>query len=373
MTYDETASDDAIGNVCAPASAPATRDGSEFNRLDPNLILDAVDSSGLMTDGRVSALNSYENRVYQIGIEDSQPVVAKFYRPVRWSDDTILEEHAFTCELVENDLPVIRALTTAELANGARYQTDVDPLSQQAETENSLLHHFADYRFAIYPRAGGRPPELDDPDQLEVIGRTLARLHLVGELSEFKHRPTLDPMVWGQASKNTILQGDFLPAELREVYQGLVEDILNVVGQQFSAAGSVSTIRLHGDFHPGNILWGADDTPHLLDFDDCIAGPAIQDLWMFLSGDREYRTARVADILEGYTQFRDFDPRELQLVEPLRSLRQIHYAAWIAKRWNDPAFAKAFPFFAEQRYWDEHILALREQRAMLDEPPVKWD
>ena len=323
-----------------------------FRHLGPNEILDAIDSVGYETDGRVSALNSYENRVYQIGLEGGEFIVAKFYRPERWSDDAILEEHRFTRELADTDVPVIAPVT---------------------DTRGQSLFTHGQFRFATFTRAGGRPPELDNPDQLEVIGRTLARLHLVGELQPFVHRVTITPDRLGQASLEFLLGSELLPPAAREVYNGIVTDMMTVVSAAFEGCADLAQLRIHGDFHPGNILWGRGDTPHVLDFDDTCTGPAIQDLWMFVSGDRQYRTARLADLLEGYTQFRDFDPRELQLLEPLRSLRLIHYAAWIARRWEDPAFKLAFPFFSEQRFWDEHILSLREQRAALDEPPLVWD
>lgn len=324
---------------------------SAFATLGPNQILDALDAAGWETDGRVSALNSYENRVYQIGLENGETMIAKFYRPHRWSDEQIAEEHSFCEELATTDLPVICPI---------------------AMDGGKTLIHEQDHRLSVFPRAGGRPPELDNPDQLEVIGRTIGRLHLVGALSGFKHRVTLGPDRLGTESVNFLLDSPLLPSESRSVYAGVVEDIMDSVNKTFDGC-RYDEIRIHADFHPGNILWGRDDTPHLLDFDDTSMGPAIQDLWMFISGDRQYATARLADLLEGYTQFREFDPAELVLVEPLRALRLLHYAAWIARRWDDPAFQRAFPFFAERRFWDDHILSLREQRAQLDEAPLVWD
>jgi len=286
-----------------------------FQSLEPHQILDAIDAVGWQTDGRVSALNSYENRVYSIGLESGESVVTKFYRPARWTDEAILEEHAFCDALVERDIPVITPLRGAD---------------------GQSLHHSGPFRFSIYPRAGGRPPELDNPAQLAVIGRTIGRLHLVSDTFPFQHRPTIDAIRFGDDCADFLLDSDILPAEQAAIYESVIDDLLPEVHDCLDDF-SYREISLHGDFHPGNILWGSDETPHLLDFDDAATGPAIQDLWMFISG-------------------------------PLRTLRIIHYAAWIAKRWKDPAFVKAFPFFAHARFWDEHIQSLREQRAALDEP-----
>jgi len=284
--------------------------------------------------------------VYSIGLEDGQTIVAKFYRPERWSDETILEEHAFCDALVERDLPVITPIKNAE---------------------GSSLHYAPPFRFSLYPRAGGRPPELDNPEQLAVIGRTIGRLHLVSENFPFQHRPFIDATRLGDECADYLLDANILPTEQAHIYESVVDDLLPEVHDCLDAA-DYREISLHGDFHPGNILWGCDNTPHLLDFDDTATGPAMQDLWMFISGERQYAQARLADLLDGYNEFRTFDEREIALIEPLRTLRIIHYAAWIARRWKDPAFVKAFPFFAEARFWDEHIQSLREQRAALDEP-----
>ncbi len=313
-------------------------------------ILDAIDSVGWQTDGRVSALNSYENRVYSVGLKDGETIVAKFYRPGRWTDETILEEHRFCDVLAAHELPVICALKSAD---------------------QQYLHRVGAFRFSLYPRAGGRPPELDNADQLKVIGRTVARLHLVSETMSFEHRPQLTVSRLGDASANFLLESALLPAEQAYVYESIIDELLDEVHEQVSTT-AYREICLHGDFHPGNILWGSDETPHLLDFDDSLSGPAMQDLWMFISGNREYAQARLGDLLDGYNEFRSFDERELNLIEPLRTLRIIHYAAWIARRWEDPAFQIAFPFFAEPRFWDEHIQSLREQQAALSEPPLRY-
>ncbi|MCL4125984.1 UNVERIFIED_CONTAM: hypothetical protein GTU68_026266, partial [Idotea baltica] len=304
---------------------------------------------GWQTDGRVSALNSYENRVYNIGLDDGSSVVAKFYRPERWTDEAILEEHRFCDALVENDLPVIAPL--------------------KSEAGDSLFTHDV-FRFCVFPKAGGRPPELDNDDQLMVIGRALGRLHLCSDTHTFEHRPTIDASRLGDQSVAFLESSELLPMDVRTAYLSLVHEIMPVVHERFAQSSSVHQFCIHGDFHPGNILWGRDDTPHLLDFDDTGTGPAIQDLWMFISGDRQYAQARLGSLLDGYHEFREFDDRELDLVEPLRALRIIHYAAWIARRWEDPAFQRAFPFFASNRFWDEHILSLKEQRSALDEAPL---
>ncbi|MEE9333858.1 MAG: serine/threonine protein kinase [Granulosicoccaceae bacterium] len=322
-----------------------------FQHLDPVQILDAIDARGWQTDGRVSALNSYENRVYQIGLQDGSNVIAKFYRPERWTDAAILEEHRFCQLLVEYDLPVIAPIA--------------------GENGNTLLEA-GPYRFCLFPRAGGRPPELDNPEQLTVIGRTLARLHSAGEQTSFEHRPTINPARLGDESIALLRNSNLVPSTSHENYFSLVDHIMPIVHERFNSASACRQICIHGDFHPGNILWGQSNTPHLLDFDDAATGPAVQDIWMFISGDRAYAQARLGDILDGYYEFREFDEQELSLIEPLRALRIIHYAAWIAKRWEDPAFKIAFPFFADARFWDEHVLSLREQFAALEEKPLVY-
>lgn len=321
-----------------------------FRGLGPDEILAAVEATGLRADGRVSALNSYENRVYQVGIEDGPPVIAKFYRPGRWSDECILEEHAFTLELAEAELPVV-----APMRGG----------------DGRTLFHAGPHRLALYPRVGGRAPELDDPDHLVMLGRCIARMHNIGALAPFRHRPTLDVESFAVEPARFLLDNGFVPDELRESYRVLAEHLVGRLRMRFDAVREVGRLRLHGDCHLGNILM-RDGAPFLVDFDDARNGPAIQDLWMLLSGDRQYMTARVYDVLDGYTEFRDFDPRELSLIEPLRTLRQMHYAAWLARRWDDPAFPRAFPWFNTRRFWEEHILALKEQLALLDEPPIEW-
>ncbi|GMR06039.1 MAG: serine/threonine protein kinase [Gammaproteobacteria bacterium] len=322
-----------------------------FAQLTPDHMLDAIESLGLRCDGRFLALNSYENRVYQIGIEDQSPLVAKFYRPGRWTDQAIIEEHEYTQALSELEIPVI---------------------APDKDDKNKSLHRFGPYRFALYPCHGGRAPELDNPEHLEQLGRFIARIHAEGATKKFDYRPDLDIESFAIEPRKYLLDHDFIPAHLIEAYQSLTTDLIVQIQQCFDRAGKVQNIRLHGDCHPGNILW-TDDGPHIVDFDDARTGPAIQDLWMFLSGDRAYMTARLADLLEGYTQFYEFDPMELYLLEALRTMRLIHYSAWLARRWDDPAFPLAFPWFNSMNYWEEQILILREQASLMNEPVLVWD
>jgi len=318
-----------------------------FALLGPDCVQGALDSVGLRGDGRLLALNSYENRVYQVGMEEGPPVVAKFYRPARWSDAAILEEHAFVQELVEREIPVVAALTL-----GGR-----------------TLHEFSGFRFALFPRRGGRAPELDDPDTLEWMGRFIGRIHAVGALAPFRERPALTPDSFGREPRDYLLANGFIPPDLLAAYTSVAEQALAGVARCYERAGDVALLRLHGDCHAGNVLWTGSG-PHFVDFDDSRSGPAVQDLWMLLSGERGDMLRQMSDILAGYEDFADFDPRQLYLVEALRTLRLIHYSAWLARRWDDPAFPAAFPWFNTQRYWQDRILELREQVALMDEPPL---
>jgi len=320
-----------------------------YQDLDPETILQAVESTGRWCDGHLLALNSYENRVYQIGIEDERPLVAKFYRPQRWSDRAILEEHTFTRELVEREIPVVAPLQDAA---------------------GNTLHHFKQFRFALFPRQGGRWPELDNPENLTWLGRFLGRIHAVGAVRRFSQRPTLDIQSFGREPSQFLLHSGLLPDYLQHNYQSVVEELLQKVETLFEMLQPLRLIRLHGDCHPGNILW-TDQGPHFVDFDDSRMGPAVQDLWMLLSGERHEQQRQLGHLLEGYQEFAEFDPLELNLVEPLRTLRMIHYAAWLARRWSDPAFPQSFPWFNTPRYWEEHLQGLREQQALLDEPPLR--
>lgn len=319
-----------------------------FSILTPDVVLNALDSVGLRSDGRLLALNSYENRVYQLGMEEGPPLVAKFYRPERWSDDAILEEHGFTQELAEREIPVVPALSLA----GA-----------------GTLHQYEGFRFAVFPKQGGRAPELEDSNTLEWMGRFLGRIHAVGALQPFRHRPVLDIASFGTEPRDYLLANGFIPPDLDEAWRSVVALALEGVQRCFERAGNVRMLRLHGDCHAGNVLW-TDNGPHFVDFDDARMGPAVQDLWMMLSGERTDMARQMADLLAGYEDFQEFDPRELHLIEALRTLRLIHYSAWLARRWDDPAFPAAFPWFNSQRYWQDRILELREQLALMDEGPL---
>ncbi len=329
---------------------PAASDSNlAYQDLQPDDILNCLESLGYPCDGRLLALNSYENRVYRVGLDDESPVVAKFYRPGRWSDEAILEEHDFAAELADAEIPVVDALVH----------------------DGKSLHHSGKFRFAVFPCYGGHAPELDNMELLAQLGRLVARIHLYGDKFPFKHRPYLDLASFGEQSRDFLLDNDFIPADLSDVYAGLCEHLFEKIEACFARAGQTRNLRIHGDFHPGNVLV-QDEHVHIVDLDDVRMGPAVQDLWMFLSGDREEQIPQLAELLEGYTEFRDFDARELNLIEALRTLRIMHYAAWLARRWDDPAFKIAFPWFDSHRYWDEHILSLREQSALMDEPPLAW-
>ena len=319
----------------------------DYSGLTPDTLLDAVEDCGYRTDGRLLALNSYENRVYQVGVEDETPVIAKIYRPGRWSNEAILEEHAFALELAGAEIPVVAPLSI----NG------------------STLHDWQGYRLAVYPSQGGHWPELNSREEREWMGRFISRMHAVGASRPFSHRPVLDIESFGYQSRIFLLENNFIPAHIENAYSTLSQDLLAQISAIFAGAGNIRQLRLHGDCHPGNILW-TEQGPHFVDLDDCRTGPAIQDLWMLISGDRHEMQSQLIDIIEGYNQFHDFDTRELQLIEPLRTLRIIHYAAWLSRRWEDPAFPRAFPWFNTARYWEDHILALREQASLLNEPAV---
>ncbi len=363
MSYPSNRPDSRLGAEAAPIEAPVE---APFAALSPDAILNAIDGviegttagGGMRTSGQVLALNSYENRVFQIGLETGQaqapaaPLIVKFYRPGRWTDAQILEEHAFLEELAAAEVPA------------------VPPLRLGGRT----LYVSGKFRFAIFERRGGRTPELSDPAVRERIGRFLGRLHAVGARTDFAVRQRLDADTFGRQPSAYLLEHGWLPPELVAVYRGLVDQALQEIGLAFERAGPVRHQRVHGDCHPGNLLWndsGDEPGPHFVDFDDSTMAPVVQDLWMLLSGDRSEMSLQLRDVLRGYEMFAQFDRRQLPLIEPLRTLRLIHYAAWIARRWSDPAFPAAFPWFPEPRYWEARILELREQLAAMQEPPLE--
>ncbi len=311
------------------ASAP-------YASLSPDAVIDAVESAGILTDGRLLALNSFENRVYQVGVEDASPIVAKFYRAGRWSDAAILEEHAFAAELADAELPVVAPL----------------------KVDNSTLLHHSGFRFALYPRQGGRAPELESAENLAWVGRLLARMHGVGSRGRFQARGSIDRATLIEAPSKILLASSLLPDTSRDRYARVVRQLDALIAQRWI---DVPTLRLHGDCHAGNVLW-TDGGPHFVDLDDARTGPAVQDLWMLATHPRA-----MDSLLEGYEEFRDFDRRELALIEPLRLMRQIHYAGWIAQRWDDPAFPLAFPFAGEPRWWEQHVNDLQEAASTLEE------
>ncbi|MDO6469240.1 serine/threonine protein kinase [Neptunomonas phycophila] len=319
-----------------------------FYELKPDTVIDAVESIGYLSDGRIMALNSYENRVYQVGLDESEPLIAKFYRPQRWTDEQIGEEHRFMAQLVEQDLSVVAPI--------------------KSDTGQTLFS-YDDYRFSLFVRKGGRAPELEDPEHLFQLGNTLGRIHLAGQAEPFKHRPTLDIQSYGIDSTDFISR-ELIPVSLKAAYDSLTSDLLREIDAAFKRAGDVVYQRVHGDCHGGNILW-RDDMPHFVDFDDAQMAPAIQDLWMLLTGDRHQQELQLGEVIDGYNEFASFNPRELHLVEALRTLRMMNYAAWIGRRWEDPAFPMSFPWFNTERYWGEHLLELKEQFAKLQEPVLK--
>lgn len=321
-------------------------DITDYAALSPDLVIDAVEATGRTSDARVLALNSYENRVYQVGIEDGVPVIAKFYRPNRWSDAQIREEHTFCLELADAELPVVAPL---------------------ADAHGETLYTHAGYRYALFTRKGGQAPEPGDLDQMHRIGTLLGRIHAVAQAQPFAHRPVLDIASFLDRPAQRLQP--FLPDALAAQYNRLVSDLRALLEPLLRNA---TTIRTQGDCHPGNIVWTRDDGPWFVDFDDCRMAPAVQDLWMMLSGDRLEQERGLGEMLDGYTAFCDFDARQLALVEPLRTLRLIHYAGWIAERWEDPAFPRAFPWFNSPRWWQSHLGELEEQRQLLAEPPLRW-
>lgn len=340
---------DCLSPALFNASYMSNSEQNSFANLSPDEVLNSLDALGFHTDGRLLTLNSYENRVYRVGLEDGRSLVAKYYRPGRWSDEQILEEHTFTALLAEQEIPVVA------------------PLALNDQT----LHKAHDFRIAVFENRGGRAPDLENHDQLTQFGRFLGRIHRAGQSSPFEHRPSLTIETFGENPRDFVLQSGFLPVELTDVYHSLTDQLLQETELCFQRASDPIAIRCHGDCHPSNVLW-TDEGPHIVDFDDARMAPAVQDLWLSLAGSRADQTAALDALLEGYTEFCNFDARELHLIEALRALRLIHYYGWLAKRWEDPAFKLAFPWFNSQRCWEDHILNLREQLAALHEPPLVW-
>jgi len=359
-----------------PPQTPDTPDapaghGHPFDHLTPQAVLDALDAVGQRGDGRLLQLNSYENRVFQVMLEDGGAVVAKFYRPSRWTDAQIAEEHAFAAELAAADVPVVAPLPLADGSTLAHAVVDGQP-----------------FRLAVYPRQSGHGPELEQPETLRWLGRFIGRLHAVGAQRPFMHRRRLDAQTFGHQALQRLLALDCIPPAQRGAWLASCRQALALVDAAFAAV-PFETLRLHGDCHPGNILWrevpgsangansasstGSAGGPHIVDLDDAVTGPAVQDLWMLLSGSRAAMQAQLAAVLQGYRQFRDFDRRELALIEPLRTLRMLHHSAWLAARWDDPAFPLAFPWFGTPGYWGQQTTELREQIGAMAEPALEPD
>jgi len=335
-------------------TASAKADATVFADLTPDSVLNALASAGLNPDGRLMALNSYENRVFQVGLDDERLVVAKFYRPGRWSDAQILEEHAFAQQLAEADIPAVAPLTM---------HTDAGPSTLAHWTSPE---HDSHYRFSISPRKGGRAPELDDPDTLRWLGRLMARMHAVGRQAPFATRLTLSANTWGRTSRQFIAEHGLLPQPQDQAWLAAADQALDMVDACLARVPDVRTGRIHGDCHIGNMLW-TPDGPHFVDLDDACNGPAVQDLWMLLGGLRQDRQAALHALMDGYETLEDFDWREWPLMEALRTLRLIHHSAWLAKRWHDPAFPAAFPWFGSAMYWQQQTDQLRHQIELMQQ------
>lgn len=332
-----------------------TANAHPYDALTPDVVMDALASIGLMGDGRLLALSSYENRVYQLWLEQphegASAVVAKFYRPGRWSDEQIGEEHAFSAELVEGEVPVVAPFVI----------------------EGRALHHFGGFAFSVSPRRGGRAPELDDGEVLEWIGRFLARIHIVGAKRPFATRPALDVKTFGEDSRDWLIEHEVIPLDVQSAWLARCNEALAMIADTALGARNddgIRMLRLHGDCHPGNILWVPGQGPHFVDLDDARMGPAVQDLWMLLSGERAQRQRQLGALLDGYEQLREFDRAELALIEPLRTLRLVHYSAWLARRWQDPSFPINFPWFGSSDYWQGQVQMLEEQLEQMREPPL---
>jgi len=321
-----------------------------FADLTPDLILDAIEDTGIRVDSGLLALNSYENRVYQFQDEDRTRYVVKFYRPQRWSNEQIQEEHDYALELVEHEIPLAAPLVI----------------------NDKTLHHYQDYAFALFPSVGGRQFEVDNLDQLEWMGRFIGRMHAVGSRQQFAQRDAFSIETHLSEPLDQLQSSLLIPAHLHEAFFTILKQVVTLASNHYQEAlGNVTQgqqIRLHGDCHPGNILWR--DGPTFVDLDDCRNGPAVQDLWMMLSGDRQQQLLQLDTLVGAYEEFYEFDHAQLKLIEPLRAMRMVHYMAWLEKRWQDPAFPRAFPWFAEDKYWEQQILSLKEQFSSLQEPAL---
>jgi Ser/Thr protein kinase RdoA (MazF antagonist) len=338
--------DSPASGASADATAALEASAAPYSTLSPDLILDAVEGAGFPVSGGLLAMNSYENRVYQLELNDGSFLVAKFYRPGRLSDAAIHEEHTFTLALAAAELPCVAPLAVAG---------------------RTLFEHEG-YRFALFPRRGGQPPDIEQEDNLRILARAIARIHAIGRQDEFSARRTLSVKDYAIDSRALLLATDFIPYELREAYETLSAQLIERLEHVLDGH---TMQRIHGDCHLGNLLW-REQVPNFVDFDDAVTGPPIQDLWMLLSGERQEQQRQLDVILRAYEEFSSFEPRSIALIEPLRTLRMMHHAAWIARRWEDPAFPPAFPWFEGGRYWSDHILHLKEQLAALQEPPLEW-
>lgn len=320
----------------------------DYTLLTPDFMLDAIESLGIFPSSGLMALNSYENRVYQFSCDDNKKYVVKFYRPGRWSTQQIIEEHDFSIELSEQEIPVIAPLNI----------------------NDNTLQSYQGFYFALFPCQGGRQFEVDNLDHLEWVGRFMGRIHKAGQAKKFEHRISLNTENFLIEPQNFLLEYDEIPRYLREAFDTALNLLVNLTQQRFTDIGEITSQRLFGDCHPGNILW-TDNGPHFVDLDDSVNGPAIQDLWMMLNGDKSDQAVQLEVLLEGYEEFCDFDRKELQLIEPLRAMRMVNYMFWLAKRWDDPAFPHNFPWFNTPQYWEQQVLALKEQIAQLQEPVLR--
>jgi len=321
---------------------------TNYDKLMPDVVIQAIESLGYLSDARIFPLNSYENRVYQVGIDEDTPIIAKFYRPQRWSDESIREEHQFTQMLADLELPVIAPI--------------------QSPQDGETLHAFQGYRFSIFKRMGGCAPESDDFDQLYRLGRLIGRIHNAGSAAAFQYRPDISIQSYCLEPAQLLLENDFISSQHRDVFEKLIQSFDQKIQSHFKAAGDIEWIRTHGDCHISNILWNRDSGPWFVDFDDCRTAPAIQDLWMMLSGSAQNQRGQISELIAGYEEFHSFNPAELQLVESLRTLRMVHYAGWLAKRWSDPAFPLHFPWFNTEGYWMQFMTELQNQNMSLDLP-----